>query len=124
MTCLSVGKKTDLLTPVVCLSEYYCWVLDVGVCRARLFIRRFGLLPQKQLFFKTQLVIVICLPETLLLFFSNPYIRGPCTCLCYQEQYCPFMHCCAPLCLFSNVGVWMWTSWNNYMKCVIITHGL
>lgn len=48
VACLSAGKKSDLLTAVVCLSVC-CWMRDVCVCRARLFIRRFGLLPQKQL---------------------------------------------------------------------------
>lgn len=109
MTCLSAGKKTDLLTAVVCLSEYYCWMLDVGVCRARLFIRRFGLLPQKATFLKTQLVIVICLPGPLLLFFCSPTSED-------RALDCVISHNIVPLCIVLHHYVYSVTRmWMNHV---------
>lgn len=123
MTCLSAGKKTDMLTAVDCLAvwEYYCWMLDVRVCRARLFIRRFGLLPQYQLFSTPHWSYSRLSPRDIAVIFSVAL---------HERTVHVTVFSGALYALLCNIMSTQWrgceliTSWNHYMNCVIIICGL
>lgn len=114
-------RKADLLTAAVCLSECYCWMLDVWCLRASVVHHRAWVAATKATSQNT-IGHTHLSPRAIAAISLEPYIRGPSTWLCYQEQRCPFMHCRAQLCLFSSadgnqspLGIITWHVWSLYM---------
>lgn len=110
MACLSAGKKSDLLSAVVCVC---CWVRDVCVCRARLLFKVW-VAATKATFLKTQLVIVLCLPGPWLLFLWSPTSED-----CTSE--CVIRSSIVPLCTAAPLYVClvMWREINDVLESLV-----